>query len=60
MGPQDMRSLAAKLRRIARDIEETAIGSSRIEMYRSLAKELNVEAGHLEARAQPLDSKNQS
>jgi len=44
------KSMIVTLRRIAKDIADTAVGSSRVAMYEALATELRVEAAALECR----------
>lgn len=47
MTDDEIRSLAAKLRRVANEMIATAKGSSRVAMYAALADELRVEASRL-------------
>jgi hypothetical protein len=51
MDSNELRKVAGSLRRIAREIEDTAIGSSRVSMYKVLAGQLNYEASYLETLA---------
>jgi hypothetical protein len=47
------REIAQRLRKIAQEIVETALGSSRIEMYTSLATELREAATQIEQLTEP-------
>jgi hypothetical protein len=50
MTVEQTQAMVKTLRRIAREIEDTAVGSSRVEMYKHLAQELRQEAATLEER----------
>jgi hypothetical protein len=50
MTVEQTKDMIKTLCRIAKDMEDTAVGSSRVEMYKHLAKELRQEAATLEER----------
>ena len=48
---ESLRESGARLRALAEEIESTALGSSRIDMYRLIAQQIRAEAASLERLA---------